>query len=142
MNAERLLRLYDRVSEATDAIPRLRKFILDLAVRGKLTDRQLNEDEIQQLGDVSDFIMGQAPPGITCNDRGQGTLFVKVGEFGERFPEKKVWTTKPLKFAKTGDVLVCVVGATVGKLNLGIDCAIGRSVAAVRPNESVNTVFL
>lgn len=28
--------------------------------------------------------------------------------------------------------MICVVGATVGKLNLGIDCAIGRSVSAIR----------
>ena len=45
---------------------------------------------------------------------------VKVGEFGEIFPGKKVWTTKPLKLAKVGDVLLCVVGATTGKINLGI----------------------
>jgi type I restriction enzyme S subunit len=35
-----------------------------------------------------------------------------------------------------------VVGATAGKLNLGIDCAIGRSVAALRPNEFVTTEYL
>lgn len=39
MNAERLLQLYDRISEAPDAITKLRKFILDLAVRGKLVER-------------------------------------------------------------------------------------------------------
>lgn len=43
------------------------------------------------------------------------------------------WTTKPLKRAKPGDTLVCVVGATAGKVNLSnLECAIGRSVAAVR----------
>ena len=36
MNAERLLAHFDRISDAPDAIPRLRRFILDLAVRGKL----------------------------------------------------------------------------------------------------------
>ena len=34
----RLLQLYDRVAEAPDAIERLRKFVLDLAVRGKLSE--------------------------------------------------------------------------------------------------------
>jgi len=38
---------------------------------------------------------------------------------------------------KKGDVLLCVVGATIGKTNLGIDCAIGRSVAALRPNQKI-----
>jgi type I restriction enzyme S subunit len=39
MNAERLLALYDRISEAPDAIARLRRFVLDLAVRGKLVEQ-------------------------------------------------------------------------------------------------------
>ena len=34
MNADRLLAHFDRITDAPDAIPRLRRFILDLAVRG------------------------------------------------------------------------------------------------------------
>jgi type I restriction enzyme S subunit len=49
---------------------------------------------------------------------------------------------KPLRLAKTGDVLICVVGATVGKINLGIDCAIGRSVAAIRPKNTLLQKYL
>lgn len=45
MNAERLLALYETVAEAPDAVVRLRRFVLDLAVRGKL--------EAQEPGDVS-----------------------------------------------------------------------------------------
>ena len=44
MNAERLLQLYDRVSDAPDAIPKLRRFILDLAVRGKLVKQDSKEE--------------------------------------------------------------------------------------------------
>jgi type I restriction enzyme, S subunit len=90
-----------------------------------------------QLEELSDVIMGQAPTGESYNESGKGTLFVKVGEFGNLFPNKVVWTTKPLKFAKPNDVLICVVGATIGKLNLGIDCAIGRSVSAIRSNKLI-----
>ena len=36
MNAERLLAHYEQIADAPDAIARLRRFILDLAVRGKL----------------------------------------------------------------------------------------------------------
>ncbi|EIO3970767.1 restriction endonuclease subunit S [Vibrio vulnificus] len=90
-----------------------------------------------KLGDVSEPIMGQAPPGTQCNKSGQGTIFIKAGEFGVKFPEVKEWTTKPLKFAKAGDTLLCVVGATCGKVNRAIDCSIGRSVAAIRPNTEV-----
>lgn len=85
------------------------------------------------LGEITETVMGQAPPSADCNKEGKGVVFVKAGEFSEIEPLIREWTTKPLKFAKKGDVLVCVVGATAGKINLGIDCAIGRSVAAVRP---------
>ena len=36
MNADRLLAHYERIADVPDAVPRLRRFILDLAVRGKL----------------------------------------------------------------------------------------------------------
>ena len=36
MNADRLLAHYEKIADAPDAIARLRRFILDLAVRGKL----------------------------------------------------------------------------------------------------------
>jgi type I restriction enzyme S subunit len=86
------------------------------------------------LGEITETVMGQAPPGVACNKEGKGTIFVKAGEFSDIEPIVREWTTAPLKFAKKGDVLVCVVGATAGKINLGINCAIGRSVAAVRPD--------
>jgi len=89
---------------------------------------------MRSLGEIASFIMGQAPAGKDCNKDGRGTPFVKAGEFGNERPVIREWTTDPKKFAKDGDVLVCVVGATCGKINLGIDCAIGRSVAAIRPD--------
>jgi type I restriction enzyme S subunit len=91
---------------------------------------------ITGLGQVVDIVMGQAPPGDACNKDGIGVPFVKAGEFQDRRPVIREWTTKPLKLAKHDDTLVCVVGATAGKVNQGADCAIGRSVAAVRPHPS------
>lgn len=99
--------------------------------------------QVVALGDVSETIMGQAPPGANCNKERRGTVFVKAGEFSDLEPVIREWTTTPLKLAKKGDVLVCVVGATAGKINLGIDCAIGRSVAAVRPRSTrLDTAYL
>jgi len=97
---------------------------------------------VSMLGDFASFEMGQAPPGSECNGEGVGTLFVKAGEFGPSYPVHREWTTKPLKFGQAGDVFICVVGATAGKLNLGIDCAIGRSVAAIRPSPVLHTKYL
>jgi type I restriction enzyme S subunit len=98
--------------------------------------------ESVDLGTCIDLIMGQAPPGVTCNKNGDGTPFVKVGEFAKLYPTIEEWTLKPLRLAKKGDVLICVVGATVGKINLGIDCAIGRSVAAIRPKNTLLQKYL
>ena len=95
-----------------------------------------------KLREVADFVMGQAPPGDQTNFEVRGTVFVKAGEFGALRPITREWTMKPLKFAKTGDVLICVVGATSGKLNLAIDCAIGRSVAAIRPHKETFDRFI
>jgi len=92
--------------------------------------------DLVKLGEVIDLIMGQAPAGEECNKDGIGTPFVKVGQFGEVKPVIDEWTTKPLKMAQEGDVLICVVGATIGKLNLGVECAIGRSVASIRPDKT------
>jgi type I restriction enzyme S subunit len=94
------------------------------------------------LGEFADFEMGQAPPGNECNKEGRGTVFVKAGEFADLYPVEVEWTTKPLKYGRKGDVFICVVGATAGKLNLGIDCAIGRSVSAIRPRDGVDTKFI
>jgi len=94
------------------------------------------------LGEVAEFIMGQAPAGSDCNTEGKGAIFVKAGEFGVTFPVVREWTTHPLKFSQDGDVLICVVGATCGKLNLAINSAIGRSVAAIRPCNGLGTKFL
>lgn len=95
------------------------------------------------LGTVASMVMGQAPAGKDCNKDGRGTPFVKAGEFGPSRPIIREWTTDPKKFAKATDVLVCVVGATCGKINLGADCAIGRSAAAIRPNpEKLDQFYL
>ena len=87
------------------------------------------------LGKLVDIVMGQAPSSKDCNFDGCGTPFVKVGEFGDLRPVIREWTTNPLKMALPTDVLLCVVGATCGKINLGEECAIGRSVAAIRPDK-------
>jgi type I restriction enzyme S subunit len=43
MNADQLLKHFERISEAPDAVARLRRFVLDLAVRGKLVAQLASE---------------------------------------------------------------------------------------------------
>jgi type I restriction enzyme S subunit len=49
MNADRLLAHYERVADAPNALPRLRRFILDLAVRGKLVPQDLKDEPASAL---------------------------------------------------------------------------------------------
>ena len=49
MNPAQLLEHFDRISEAPDAIHRLRRFILDLAVRGKLAEQNSNDEPTSGL---------------------------------------------------------------------------------------------
>ena len=49
MNADQLLAHYEQVADAPDAIPRLRRFILDLAVRGKLVEQDPADEPASEL---------------------------------------------------------------------------------------------
>jgi type I restriction enzyme, S subunit len=152
MNPEQFFKEFNTFVNAPNGIQKLRNYIYFLGSNGYLTNGVIEEESLKNhlpnswqslaLSEVSEIVMGQAPPGNECNKNGIGTVFVKTGEFGERFPEVKEWTTKPLRMAYPGDVLICVVGATAGKLNQSIECAIGRSVAAIRPSEHLDSSYL
>ncbi len=49
MNADRLIAHYERIADAPDAIGRLRRFILDLAVRGKLVPQEPTDEPAWEL---------------------------------------------------------------------------------------------
>ena len=49
MNADRLLTHYERIADAPEAIPRFRRLILDLAVRGKLVNQDPNDKPVADL---------------------------------------------------------------------------------------------
>jgi len=49
MNADRLLALYEQVAEAPDAISRLSRFVLDLALRGKLVAQDAGDEPTSEL---------------------------------------------------------------------------------------------
>jgi type I restriction enzyme S subunit len=95
-----------------------------------------------RLGDVADFTMGQAPPGASVSAIAKGVPFYRSGEFGARRPFLSAWTTNPLRTSRHGDVWVCVVGANAGDINLGVEGAIGRSVAAITAREHLDYLYL
>ncbi|WP_255824519.1 restriction endonuclease subunit S [Amycolatopsis sp. GM8] len=77
--------------------------------------------------------MGSSPPGTSYNEKEDGLPFYQgVRDFGIRFPRRRVWTTAPVRTARTGDTLVSV-RAPVGKTNIANeDMCIGRGVASLR----------
>jgi type I restriction enzyme S subunit len=49
MSPERLLKYFEEISETSEAVPRLRRFILDLAVRGKLVEQNPKDEPAAEL---------------------------------------------------------------------------------------------
>lgn len=101
--------------------------------------------EVMKLGDknVAQIIMGQSPPSSSYNEDGAGFPFLQgKAEFGDTYPSAKNWTSKPLKIAQTGDILISV-RAPVGDVNIADrDYSIGRGLAAIHAQNSTDTQFL
>jgi len=92
MNADRLLALFEEISEAPDAISRLRRFILDLAVRGKLVEQDSEDEPAEEQ--LARIIEAKIMLG-----RRERTTKKKRSELGDesldfRLPVR--WTTAPL----------------------------------------------
>ena len=89
---------------------------------------------------------GQSPSGELCNHDGIGTpLLNGPTEFGRQQPTPVQYTSAVTKLALKGDILFCVRGNTVGRLNIADqDYCIGRGLAAIRGNSvesDTNYVF-
>lgn len=85
MNADRFLELYEQISEAPDAIARMRRFVLDLAVRGKLTAPDLHGHTARSLVDALQMAKVRA---------GNKAVFsvVKPEEIPFELPEHWTWS--------------------------------------------------
>lgn len=102
------------------------------------------EDDWEEgtIPDEFDFVMGLSPPGSSYNENGEGVpMFQGNADFSFRFPQNRVYTTDPRRFAEQYDTLISV-RAPVGAQNMAYEkCCIGRGVAAFRykPNASFYT---
>ena len=87
--------------------------------------------------------MGQSPPSVTYNHAGVGLPFFQgKAEFGNLYPEARVWCTQPNKIALADDILLSV-RAPVGPTNLApYKCCIGRGLAAIRPENSLSLSYM
>jgi type I restriction enzyme S subunit len=85
MNATRLLEHFDRISDAADAVPRLRRLVLDLAVRGKLVD----QDEADEPASVLLSRIAAAKASVTKKSKGH--TFANAAQAGP-FTVPNSWT--------------------------------------------------
>jgi type I restriction enzyme S subunit len=191
MNAERLLAHYERIADAPDAIASLRRFVLDLAVRGKLVPQDPNDEPASELlkriaaekarlvtvgttekekpvdqindktkpFDVPDgwvwtrlnalaqlITKGSSPKwqGVNYVSAEEGILFItseNVGSYELRklddlkYVEARFREIEPRSMLKSGDILMNLVGASIGRTalyNLITEANINQAVALVR----------
>jgi len=108
MNANLLLKHFDRVSDAPDSVPRLRQFVLNLAVRGKLVEQDPTEKTFKpqtngipivepgdepfklpsrwqwvRLGHIANWGSGSTPPRGNLDFFGGGITWLKSGELND-----------------------------------------------------------
>lgn len=90
----------------------------------------------KRLCQIANITMGTSPTGDSLNNSGDGVEFFQGStDFGWQFPTVRQYTTKPVRMAKRGDILLSV-RAPVGDLNVAhIDCCIGRGLAALNSND-------
>ena len=104
----------------------------------RLVDSEVGEIPANwRVGHVEDgfeIVMGQSPPGHTCNDIGDGLPFFQGrSDFGFRYPKNRKFCTAPNRIAQPWDTIVSV-RAPVGDINMAWErCGIGRGIAALRP---------
>lgn len=96
------------------------------------------------VGDISEVIAGQSPPGDTYNEEGKGMAMLNgPTEFTDYYPIPVQYTTKPVKICKVGDILFTVRGSSTGRMNFADrEYCIGRGIAAIRAKEDSDNDFL
>lgn len=98
---------------------------------------------IKKLQDCATIIAGQSPESKYYNSTGEGIPFFQgKADFGELYPKVRMYCSSPTKIAQYNDILLSV-RAPVGPTNLspGTVC-IGRGLAAIRPDDSLDLKYL
>ena len=90
MNPERLLQNFDRLIDTPDAVPRLRRFILDLAVRGKLVEQNPEDEPAGELLKRIEGEKGPATVGLGIVKKGREQRNLHEGEL-YRIPHSWKW---------------------------------------------------
>src|SRR3546814_20800545 len=87
MNAEQLLTHYERIADAPDAVAKLRRLVLDLAVRGKLIEQDVSD------GSASDALSKIPATGVGKQTKGRlaASRSTPVGNVPFAIPSSWAW---------------------------------------------------
>ena len=101
-------------------------------------DQPKNWREVK-LAEIADVNMGQSPRSEFYNFEKIGLPFYQgVTDFGEKYPKKSIYCSKPIKIAEVNDIFFSV-RAPVGNINVATEkSCIGRGVASLRMKNNNN----
>ena len=142
MTPARLLAHFDRISEAPDAVPRLRQFILGLAVQGKLNKVSLAWTS-STLGELGEWGSGGTPSKTNPAYYGGDIPWLVIGDLNdglvvraETHITEEGLRNSSAKLVEPGTVLIAMYGS-IGKLGIaGIRCATNQAIAFCAPDLS------
>ena len=99
--------------------------------------------EYKALKDIATITMGQSPESSSYNSIKDGLPFFQGNaDFGEKYPNEKVWCNNPKKLAEPGDILISV-RAPIGAVNYAKNrCCIGRGLAAISIEDEIERNFV
>jgi type I restriction enzyme S subunit len=95
------------------------------------------------LSDVCEIVAGQSPPSSTYNKNASGLPFFQgKADFGELYPNIRMWCSEPKKVSFPNDILISV-RAPVGPTNINnVEACIGRGLSAIRCSDAIALPFL
>jgi type I restriction enzyme, S subunit len=141
-----ILDVADEIKSSSKSAKEIRKQIIRNSYLDLFGDPLDPENNAVKLSEIATITMGQSPPGTSYNDEGEGIpLLNGPAEFGEQHPVEVQWTNLPKKLCQPGDILICVRGATAGRLNVADkEYCLGRGLAAIRPiaNNDISADFI
>lgn len=97
----------------------------------------------EELSDVCEIIMGQAPAGDAYNDKEEGyPLVAGAGDFGPLYPSVKKHTTEASKLSRAGDIILGIRASIGSKVLSDKEYCLGRGVAGLRASPRLEIRYL
>lgn len=149
MKADLLLDHYEKIADAPEAIIRLRHFILDLAVRGKLLEMSTKFIPTT-LGEVGRWGSGGTPTKSNPAYYGGSIPWLVIGDLNDSVVSTaEIYITEAglsnssAKIVEPGTVLIAMYGS-IGKMGIaGFRCATNQAIAHCVPDQTkISTEYL